>query len=130
MQVQLVTGVRPYSVYRTVVRAMREQRPLTIKYTRANGSHTVRTVEPLALTRNKNGDRYVRTIDWKTGEKRTFRLDRITAYGVGPAFGFRLMTEDDVKITDEDEKIYCEWAEEQQRLFVDHAFAHSELIGV
>lgn len=119
MNVRLISNVRPYSVYRTMVRAMREQRPVAVKYTRANGSHTVRTVEPYAVTRNKAGDRYVRVLDRKTSEKRTFRLDRITAYGLGPAFCFRLAGKDDVVLTPEDTAAYRAWADEQQRAFVE-----------
>lgn len=126
MQIELIENVRPYSVYKTVVRAMREQRPLFMRYTRENGSHTSRTVEPVALTRNSAGDRYVRTWDWKSGERRTFRLDRIDAYGTGDAFGFRLATDDDVIMTPEDEAVYREWADEQQRAFVDHAAGNPE----
>lgn len=122
MKVQLTTTVRPTNVYRAVVRAMREQRPLTVRYTRANGSHTTRTVEPYAITRNKaTGDRYVRAMDWQSGESRTLRLDRVDAYGLGSAFGFRLIDEDSVHMAPEDEAAYKEWADEQRRAFVDHA---------
>lgn len=130
MRVQLVDNVRPYSVYRTIVRAMREQRPVFVRYTRENGSHTSRTIEPLALTRNARGDRYVRVLDWKSGDRRTFRLDRIDAYGLGDPFGFRLATEDDVTMTPEDDAAYREWADEQQRAFIDHALSHEDLLGV
>lgn len=126
MQIQLVENVRSYSVYKTIVRAMREQRPVFVRYTRENGSPTSRTIEPLSITRNGDGDRYVRVLDWKSGERRTFRLDRINAYGVGDAFSFRLATEDDVAMSPEDDAAYREWADEQQRAFVDHAFGNPE----
>lgn len=129
MKVQLTTTARPTNVYRMMVRAMREQRPVFVRYTRANGSATTRTVEPYALTRNASGDRYVRVADWKSGEKRTFRLDRIDAYGLGPAFGFRLLSEDDVTLSPEDDAAYREWADAQQREFIEHASAHPELLG-
>lgn len=90
MRIQLRTTVRPANLFKTVKRAMREQRTLTIVYTRANGSGTVRTVEPFTLTRNQDGDRYMRVMDRQSGESRTFRLDRVTAYGLGPAGSFRL----------------------------------------
>lgn len=130
MRVQLTTNVRPYSAYRTIVRAMRERRPVFVQYTRENGSHTTRTIEPYAITRNAKGDRYVRVLDWKSGEKRTFRLDRINAYGLGPAFSFRLVDDDEVTLSPDDESAYREWAEAQQRAFVEHASSHPELMGV
>lgn len=130
MKIQLTETVRPMNVYRAVVRAMREQRPLFVRYTRANGSHTSRTVEPYAITRNQQtGDRYVRATDWKTGESRTLRLDRIDAYGLGPAFGFKLLDETSVHMSPEDEDAYRMWSYEQQRAAQDHMFSHPELTG-
>jgi predicted DNA-binding transcriptional regulator YafY len=91
MRVQLKTTVRPANIFKTVKRAMRERRTLVIVYTRENGSETVRTVEPFTTTRNKTtGDRYVRAMDRQSKESRTFRLDRITAYALGPADSHRL----------------------------------------
>jgi predicted DNA-binding transcriptional regulator YafY len=63
-----------------VKRAMRLHRPMTLSYTRANGSDTVRTIEPYALTRNAAGDLYVRAMDRESGQSRTWRLDRMVAY--------------------------------------------------
>lgn len=65
--------------YAAVKHAMKRHHPMTISYTRANGSDTVRTVEPYALTRNADGDWYVRAMDRTSGESRTWRLDRISA---------------------------------------------------
>jgi predicted DNA-binding transcriptional regulator YafY len=129
MKVQLTETVRPTNAYRAVVRAMREQRPLFVRYTRVNGSHTSRTVEPYAVTRNQAGDRYVRATDWKTGESRTLRLDRIDAYGLGPAFGFKMIEDTAVHMSPEDDAAYREWADEQQRAFIEHAVSHPELTG-
>lgn len=128
MKIRLTTNVRPHSAYRTIVRAMREQRPVFVRYTRANGSTTTRTIEPYAITRNQAGDRYVRVADWKSGETRTFRLDRIDAYGVGPAYGFRLINPDEVSLSPEDDRAYRAWAEAQQRAFIEHVSAHPELM--
>jgi len=122
MKINLTTTVRPVNAYRMIVRAMREQRPVTVEYTRANGSKTTRTVEPYMITRNKAGDRYVRAMDWQSEESRTFRLDRITAYGLGPAFGFKITPPEGVHLTPEDRAAYNEWADEQQKAFFDHAF--------
>jgi predicted DNA-binding transcriptional regulator YafY len=90
MKVQLRTTVRPANLFKTIMRAMREQRAVVIVYTRANGSETVRTIEPYMATRNQDGDRYVRAMDRQSGETRTFRLDRVNAYGVGPKGSFRM----------------------------------------
>jgi predicted DNA-binding transcriptional regulator YafY len=70
-------------LHRDIVKAMRLRRPVTVSYTRANGSETVRTIEPFMITRNKDGAPYVRVMDRESGEARTFRLDRISAYTVG-----------------------------------------------
>lgn len=72
--------IRTAEQARTAVKhAMRLHRPMTISYTRANGSDTVRTIEPYALTRNADGDWYVRAMDRTSGESRTWRLDRVSA---------------------------------------------------
>lgn len=65
-----------------MIKAMRLRRAVTISYTRENGSTTVRTIEPYMITRNKDGNPYVRVMDRESGEARTFRLDRIGAYTV------------------------------------------------
>ncbi len=86
MQVQLRTTVREGSFRRTIIRAMRERRALVLVYTRANGTETTRTVEPYAFTRSAGGDLYFRAMDRKSGESRTWRLDRVAAYALGDAF--------------------------------------------
>lgn len=70
-------------LFADLTKAMRMRRPVAITYTRANGSETVRSIEPFMITRNKDGDRYVRAMDRQSKESRTFRLDRIKAYTVG-----------------------------------------------
>jgi predicted DNA-binding transcriptional regulator YafY len=70
-------------LHRDIVKAMRLRRPVTVSYTRANGSETVRTIEPYMITRNKDGDAYVRVMDRESKKSRSFRLDRISAYTVG-----------------------------------------------
>lgn len=130
MKINLRPATRPVVTYRDVVRAMREQRFLAVDYTRVNGSQTTRIVEPFAITRNAQGDRYVRVMDRKSGEARTLRLDRINAYAVGPlAFDFKLIGPEGVYLSPEDKAAYRQWADEQQRAFVDHALAHPELLG-
>lgn len=73
----------PEKVRGDVIKAMRMRRPITMTYTRANGSTTVRTVEPYRLTKNGTGDWYFRAMDRESGESRSFRLDRIQTYTVG-----------------------------------------------
>lgn len=65
-----------------ILKAMRLRRPMTLTYTRANGSVTVRTVEPYMFTKNADKDPYFRAMDRESTEPRTFRLDRIVAYTV------------------------------------------------
>lgn len=70
-------------VFADIVKAMRLRRPVTMTYTRANGTTTVRTVEPYRLTKNGSGDPYFRAMDRESGESRSFRLDRIQTYTIG-----------------------------------------------
>ena len=68
-----------------ILYAMRKRFRVTITYTRANGSETVRTIEPYMLTRNTAGDRYVRAMSTAadgTPEVRTWRLDRMVSLTV------------------------------------------------
>jgi predicted DNA-binding transcriptional regulator YafY len=68
--------------FSVLTRAARRGHPLTVSYTREDGSQTVRTIEVYMITRNKEGDRYARAMvrtENPAGELRTFRLDRITA---------------------------------------------------
>lgn len=63
-------------------RAVRKQFPVTVSYVTAEGEETVRTIEPRSLKTTKAGDIIVKALDRKSGEHRSFRLDRITAYTV------------------------------------------------
>jgi len=63
-----------------LARALDRRRPVTITYTKADGSETVRTIELYDLRTTKNGDVIVRAADRQSGEMRTFRVDRIRAY--------------------------------------------------
>lgn len=62
--------------------AVRKQRPVTVTYVKADGEEVVRTIEPRSLRATKNGDVIVKALDRKSGEHRSFRTDRITAYTV------------------------------------------------
>jgi hypothetical protein len=60
--------------------AVRKARPVTVTYVKADGTETVRTIEPRSLTLTKAGDVIVRAADRASGEQRSFRLDRIRSY--------------------------------------------------
>lgn len=71
--------------YRRMVKAAGKHFPVTITYTRQDGSITVRTIEVYELTRNKKGDRYAKAMvrtDSPAGELRSFRLDRVLSITV------------------------------------------------
>lgn len=60
-------------------KAIRREHPVTIGYTKQyDGDDTVRTVEPTSLKITKSGDVTMGGRDRKTGEYRSFRVDRIT----------------------------------------------------
>lgn len=56
--------------------------PVTITYTKADGTQTVRTIEIHDARTTKAGAIILRAADRQSGEMRTFRLDRIQAYTV------------------------------------------------
>lgn len=62
--------------------AVRKARPVTVSYVKADGEETVRTIEPTGLSLTKAGDVIVKAADRKSGERRSFRIDRISAYTV------------------------------------------------
>lgn len=61
-------------------RALDRKHPVTITYTKADGTVTVRTIEIADIRTTKAGAVILRAADRQTGELRTFRLDRIDAY--------------------------------------------------
>lgn len=61
-------------------RAIDRHQPVTITYTKSDGSETLRTVEPYDLRTTTKGDITLVGMDRETGERRTFRIDRISAY--------------------------------------------------
>lgn len=63
-------------------KAVRREQPVTITYTRADGTGTVRTIEPFALKTNVTGAVRVASLDRESGEVRDFRIDRISTYTV------------------------------------------------
>jgi predicted DNA-binding transcriptional regulator YafY len=64
------------------LKAMDAKHPVTITYTKADGSETVRTVEAYDVHTTKAGDIVIKAMDRESGESRTWRLDRIQAYTV------------------------------------------------
>lgn len=68
------------------------KRPVTIDYESADGARTVRVIEPFELvTETSKGHPLVRAMDRRSGEIRSFRIDRLAAYRVAPHRGsFRL----------------------------------------
>lgn len=65
-----------------LIRAWDRRRAVTLTYTKADGSETVRTIEITDVTTSKAGDVLIKAWDRQSGEMRTWRLDRIDAYTV------------------------------------------------
>lgn len=64
-------------------KAIRREHPVTIGYTKSyDGEDTVRTVEATSLRITKSGDVTLGGRDRKSGEYRSFRVDRITSLSV------------------------------------------------
>lgn len=63
-------------------RAMDNQRPVTITYTKQDGTVTVRTVEPYEVRTTRQGRVMMRAMDRQSGEARTFLIAGISAYTV------------------------------------------------
>lgn len=62
--------------------AVQKQQPVTVSYTKADGTDTVRTVEPRDVVETTAGSLIVRGIDRESEGTRSFRLDRISTYTV------------------------------------------------
>ncbi|MFF7949124.1 WYL domain-containing protein [Streptomyces griseorubiginosus] len=65
-----------------LITALDKQQPVTITYTKSDGSVTIRTIEIFNVIVSNAGDILVRAMDRETGEMRSFRIDRIEAYTV------------------------------------------------
>ncbi|MER8096100.1 helix-turn-helix transcriptional regulator [Streptomyces goshikiensis] len=65
------------AVLLAIADAVRHHRPVSIRYTAADGRHSERTLHPYGLVAH-SGRWYVSGEDPAVGEERTFRLDRIT----------------------------------------------------
>ncbi|MEU4950004.1 WYL domain-containing protein [Streptomyces lavendulae] len=64
------------------LKAMDAKHPVTITYTKADGTQTVRTIEAYDVHTTKAGDIVIKAMDRESGESRNWRLDRIQAYTV------------------------------------------------
>lgn len=64
--------------------AIQAEQPILITYTAADGERTTRTIEPYELATTHDGHAIVRAMDRRTGQPRTFRLERIECVSVRP----------------------------------------------
>lgn len=65
-----------------LLNAMDRQQPVTITYLKADGTETIRTIEIYNIEVSNAGDLLLKVMDRQSGEKRTFRIDRIRSYTV------------------------------------------------
>ena len=65
-----------------LIKALDAKHPVTITYTKADGSTTVRTIEMYDIAVSNAGDILLKAMDRETGEARSFRLDRLISYTV------------------------------------------------
>lgn len=65
-----------------LITALDRKHPVTITYTKADGTETIRTIEIADLIVTAAGDIVVRAMDRDTAEMRSFRTDRIVSYTV------------------------------------------------
>jgi predicted DNA-binding transcriptional regulator YafY len=65
-----------------LITALDKTQPVTITYTKADGTTTVRTVELFDIVVSAAGDILLKGMDRETGEARSFRLDRLVSYSI------------------------------------------------
>lgn len=65
-----------------LIKALDAKHPVTITYTRADGTETIRTIETYDIVVSAAGDILLKAMDRETGESRSFRLDRLVSYTV------------------------------------------------
>lgn len=63
-----------------MLRAIAKNLPVTLDYTKADRSHTLRTVEPYEIIKSRGGHRLLMALDRDSREPRAWRLDRIARY--------------------------------------------------
>lgn len=65
-----------------LITALDKQQPVTLTYTKADGTQTIRTVEAYDIVVSAAGDILLKAMDRETGEARSFRVDRIVTYTI------------------------------------------------
>lgn len=65
-----------------LIKALDAKHPVTITYTKADGTETIRTIEIADIIVTTAGDIVLRAADRDTQEMRSFRVDRIQTYTV------------------------------------------------
>jgi predicted DNA-binding transcriptional regulator YafY len=65
-----------------LITALDKQHPVTITYTKADGTQTLRTIELYDIVVTAAGNTILKAMDRETGEPRSWRLDRLVAYTV------------------------------------------------
>lgn len=63
-------------------RSMDRRHPITITYVKADGTETIRTIEPYDIRSTSTGAVIVKAMDRQSGESRTFRFDRLVSYTI------------------------------------------------
>jgi predicted DNA-binding transcriptional regulator YafY len=63
-----------------LIKALDKRHPVTITYTKADGSETIRTVELYDIVVSAAGDILLKGMDRDSQEARSFRLDRLVSY--------------------------------------------------
>jgi predicted DNA-binding transcriptional regulator YafY len=65
-----------------LITALDKRHPVTITYTKADGSETIRTVELYNIVVSAAGDILLKGMDRDSQEARSFRLDRLVSYTI------------------------------------------------
>jgi len=65
-----------------LIKALDAKHPVTITYTKADGTQTIRTIEITDILVTAAGDIVLRAMDRETGEARSWRIDRIQTYTI------------------------------------------------
>ncbi|MFI8448233.1 WYL domain-containing protein [Streptomyces erythrochromogenes] len=65
-----------------LIGALDKHHPVTITYTKADSTQTIRTIEIHDIKVSNAGDILIAAMDRETGERRDFRLDRIQTYTI------------------------------------------------
>lgn len=79
-----------------LIKAMDKARPVTITYTRADATETIRTIEIYDITTSAAGDILIKAMDRETQEQRTFRVDRIKSYTIHTGATYQVTRDDDI----------------------------------